>query len=344
MSLSAIRRHSPLSGHSASFGPLRQPRQLDDMTSEAGWACHRPIGVWIMVFIRPDVSGSYGASDRGAPAPGSANLLIVRRVPLSGSYASGPYRQQLGLPGAMRETERVPIQRNPGIRGCLRDATVHECADGQFRKENTGCGVWNYTLIVCRREPAEHRASHPRRGRITHIYQQAVTNSDGGPAAGPCDRYNTIPVVTEVAFGTGKTVVGAWIAARQARGGARTIVTATTNAAHITETILSLDAFTDLAVCRYITESVVFDDSIAATPANMHEILKQLPDLYKDELEEEALDECERFRDGRIVFEACMQNSERQEFLTEQEREGLVLAERDVYDLIGKIVEIMFLK
>ncbi|VDO97068.1 unnamed protein product [Heligmosomoides polygyrus] len=123
------------------------------------------------------------------------------------------------------------------------------------------------------------------------------------------------------------------------------ILTATTNAAvaQITETILSLDAFADLAVCRYIAESVVFDDSIAATPADMHEVLKRLPDLYRNELEEEALDECERFRDGRIVFEAHMQNRERQEFLTEQEREDLVLAEKDVSDLIDKVVEVMFL-
>ncbi|VDO19051.1 unnamed protein product [Heligmosomoides polygyrus] len=76
----------------------------------------------------------------------------------------------------------------------------------------------------------------------------------------------------------------------------------------------------------------------------MYEVLKRLPDLYRNELEGKTLDECERFRDVRIVFEAHMQNRERQEFLTEQEREYLVLAERDVSDLIDKVVEIMFLK
>ncbi|VDO29154.1 unnamed protein product [Heligmosomoides polygyrus] len=64
---------------------------------------------------------------------------------------------------------------------------------------------------------------------------------------------------------------------------------------------------------------------------------------YRDELEEKALDACECFRDGRIAFETHM-SRERQEFLTEQEREDLVLAEREVSDLIDKVVEIMFLK
>ncbi|VDO98894.1 unnamed protein product [Heligmosomoides polygyrus] len=128
------------------------------------------------------------------------------------------------------------------------------------------------------------------------------------------------------AFGTGKTVVGACIAARQGRGGSRIIVTATTNAAvaQITETILSIDAFADVAVCRYIAGSVVFGDSIVAIPANTHEILKRLPDLYRNELEEKALDECERF--------------------SEQEREDLVLAEKNVSYLIDKVIEVMFLK
>ncbi|VDO19316.1 unnamed protein product [Heligmosomoides polygyrus] len=57
----------------------------------------------------------------------------------------------------------------------------------------------------------------------------------------------------------------------------------------------------------------------------------------------ETLDECERFRDGRIVFEAHMQNWEHQEFLKEQKMD-LVLSERDVSDLIDRVVEIVFLK
>ncbi|VDO30107.1 unnamed protein product [Heligmosomoides polygyrus] len=155
------------------------------------------------------------------------------------------------------------------------------------------------------------------------------------------------PIVgIQAVFGTDKTVVGACVAARQARGGSRIIVTATTNAAvaQITDTILSVDAFADLPICHYIAESVVFDGTIAATPADMHEILKRLPDLYRDKLEEKVLDECERSRYGRIMFKAHMQNRERQEFLTEQEREDLVLAESDVPHLIDKVVEIMFLK
>ncbi|VDP59320.1 unnamed protein product [Heligmosomoides polygyrus] len=84
-----------------------------------------------------------------------------------------------------------------------------------------------HTLVVCGREPAEQRANHPRRERITHIYNQAAV------------------------FGTDKTVVGACIAARQA-GGSRIIVTATTNAAvaQITDNILSVDAFADLPLHR----------------------------------------------------------------------------------------------
>ncbi|VDO66770.1 unnamed protein product [Heligmosomoides polygyrus] len=67
-------------------------------------------------------------------------------------------------------------------------------------------------------------------------------------------------------------------AVKQVRGGSRIIVDVTANAAvaQITETILSLDALADLAVCRYIAESVVFDDSSAATFADMQDILMAL--------------------------------------------------------------------
>ncbi|VDO91204.1 unnamed protein product [Heligmosomoides polygyrus] len=284
------------------------------------------------ICIPPDVSGSGGTSKRGAPTSrDSTNLLMVRRVPLSGRHASGPDSQQLGLPRWMRKAEQAPFQRNPSVLGGLRDATVYECADRQLREENTGCGVWSYTLVVCRRESAEHRANYPRRGWITiSINRRLVTLTEDQRQALAIGTTSFPIVGIQAAFGTGKTVVGACIAARQARGGARIILTASTNAAvaQITETILSLDAFVDLDVCRYVAESVVFDDSIAATPADMHEVLKRLPDLYRDKLENKS----------------WTNNRECQEFLTKQEREDLVLAERDVSDLIDKVVKIMFLK
>ncbi|VDO45857.1 unnamed protein product, partial [Heligmosomoides polygyrus] len=88
-------------------------------------------------------------------------------------YPADRPRRLLHFVVILRATTPPPPPHNADNSAFLEDATVRERADGQLRKENTGCDVWRHTLVVWGRESAEHRANHPRRERITHIYKQA---------------------------------------------------------------------------------------------------------------------------------------------------------------------------
>ncbi|VDO70588.1 unnamed protein product [Heligmosomoides polygyrus] len=106
-------------------------------------------------------------------------------------------------------------------------------------------------------------------------------------------------------------------------------------------TILALDEYADLRVCRYIAEAIAFDESVPSTAADMHQLLKSLPVQLRTVLEQDALEICERFREGRLKLEDHIRNRSPDDHLTNLEREELLLAERDVSDLIDKVINIM---
>ncbi|VDO19052.1 unnamed protein product [Heligmosomoides polygyrus] len=228
------------------------------MTSEAGWARHRPVGVWIMgafSFVRMsmdrverareerrlrEVLQTYSWSDEslyravmraGRIANNSAFLDVCVKLSKLPSSAIPAYEAVSG----MQLFTNVPTDScERRILDAVYGATPLSCVEES--QQNT-----MPTIPVVDGSPI----SINRRSVILTGDQRQSLAIGTTP----------FPIVgIQAAFGTGKTVVGAYIAAKQARGGARIILTATTNVAvaQITEIVLSLDAFADLDVCRYI--------------------------------------------------------------------------------------------
>ncbi|VDL80595.1 unnamed protein product [Nippostrongylus brasiliensis] len=147
------------------------------------------------------------------------------------------------------------------------------------------------------------------------------------------------------AFGTGKTVIGACIAALLVQRGHRIVITASTNVAvaQITETILGVDLAAGMPLCRFVAETVQYDESVPRTAVDMNEVLKSFADRFRKVLSDALLNTCERYRRGRILVDDHHRNRiPAGRSLTPLEREELLVAERDVSDLMEDMVAIMF--
>ncbi|KIH68736.1 hypothetical protein ANCDUO_00927 [Ancylostoma duodenale] len=169
---------------------------------------------------------------------------------------------------------------------------------------------------------------HGRAIQLTDDQRQALALGNGDfPVAG-----------IKAAFGTGKTVVGASIAVRQAqRREQRVVVTASTKTAvaQFTDIILSLEDLRDVGVIRFVAETVAFDD-IPRTPVDLHEILKQLGTLHGERMSEKQRAICRRFTSGRLRYETYKRDRSLQ--LTEREKTDFVLAEKDVSETLSDML------
>ncbi|XGW22874.1 hypothetical protein V3C99_005250 [Haemonchus contortus] len=111
-------------------------------------------------------------------------------------------------------------------------------------------------------------------------------------------------VAIQVAFGTGKTMVGDIIAALIAsRPPSIVVVTATTYAAvaQFTETLLSLDDFAHLEVLRYLSDTAA-SDNLYPTEVDLNVVLKSLGDRYEAQLDEAEKEFCRGFKEKRELL------------------------------------------
>nr|CDJ83093.1 unnamed protein product [Haemonchus contortus] len=109
-------------------------------------------------------------------------------------------------------------------------------------------------------------------------------------------------VAIQVTFGTGKTMVGAIIAALIASR-PPSIVVVTTNAAvaRFTETLLSLDDFAHLEVLRYLSDTAA-SDNLYPTEVDLNVVLKSLVDRYEAQLDEAEKEFCRGFKEKRELL------------------------------------------
>lgn len=153
------------------------------------------------------------------------------------------------------------------------------------------------------------------------------------------------PVIAiHAAFGTGKTVIGALLAARIFRSQQSTVVaTTTTNTAvaQFTDTLLRLDDHRDLDIVRYVCDSALLEGS-PTTPVDIHNVLKRLADDYGHRMSEQAVKICRRYKRGRELLETYLFEPDRALHLTEQQREENKMAEREVSDITSDVIRIMF--
>uniref|UniRef100_A0A7I4YL56 AAA_12 domain-containing protein n=1 Tax=Haemonchus contortus TaxID=6289 RepID=A0A7I4YL56_HAECO len=153
------------------------------------------------------------------------------------------------------------------------------------------------------------------------------------------------PIVgIQAAFGTGKTLIGAIIAALSSDSPNTTvIVTTSTNAAvaQFTDTLLSLGDFSHLRVVRHISDSAAADNR-TPTDADLGKILKTLGDTFYDQLDFDERVICTDFRDHRQLLEDYLAHPERVPEMSDDEKEQYEIAEEYVSATLRRMVRIMF--
>ncbi|WKY15250.1 hypothetical protein Q1695_000604 [Nippostrongylus brasiliensis] len=329
--------------------PLQLVFELHGMNAEAGWKRHRIVEVWAIEaksFIRTEIESS--AQDwqgrrlaitlRTTPwSYRTLRYIIVEQGRRSGITATVQIYVRLGVSVAeVIPTYEAVAQMNlltkvssSSVGRAILDA-VYGATELTFAQDHEGVNGYPPSAVVSD-APLVIR---DRSVSLTNDQRLAVAlGLTPFPIAG-----------IQAAFGTGKTVVAATKAARLAREGHHVLLTATTNTAvaQITETSLSLRDFTDIRLCRFIAETVALDENVSFTAADMHEILKSLPDRLKGQLEESDLEKCKRFRRGRSLLEAHWRGAHRKEQLSIDEQDELLLAERDVSALVEHVVRLLF--
>ncbi|VDK65272.1 unnamed protein product, partial [Cylicostephanus goldi] len=128
--------------------------------------------------------------------------------------------------------------------------------------------------------------------------------------------------------GTGKTLVGALIAAGSAERGDTVVVTADNNyaVAQITETILSIDGIQNLGIVRYVSDTAATENN-ASTQVDLDSVLENLGDIYFDQLSAWELEMCRKFKQERMILKEYLQDPDRGLFMAEQEKEDYMISE-----------------
>uniref|UniRef100_A0A7I4Y4Y1 DUF2075 domain-containing protein n=1 Tax=Haemonchus contortus TaxID=6289 RepID=A0A7I4Y4Y1_HAECO len=150
-------------------------------------------------------------------------------------------------------------------------------------------------------------------------------------------------VAIQAAFGTGKTMVGAIIAALIAsRPPSIVVVTATNNAAvaQFTETLLSLDDFAHLEVLRYLSD-IAASDNLYPTEVDLNVVLKSLGDRYEAQLDEAEKEFCREFKEKRELLEQYMEDPSRFLYMSEEDQHKYEIAERSLSQSIEQMVKLM---
>ncbi|EYC10933.1 hypothetical protein Y032_0053g2377 [Ancylostoma ceylanicum] len=149
-------------------------------------------------------------------------------------------------------------------------------------------------------------------------------------------------VSIQAAFGRGKTVVCAIIAARRVNAGKRVLVTAGTNAAvaQFAQTILSLTAYRHLRVLRFVSDTAA-QDNLTPTPLDMNKILMSLDEEFDEQLTNDKRELCDRFTAGRTILEQCIKNPDLAVDMSEDHKEGYALAERNISRTVQKMIKLM---
>ncbi|EPB73009.1 hypothetical protein ANCCEY_07900 [Ancylostoma ceylanicum] len=328
---------------SATAYPVRLRFTLQGMSSPSGWTVHRSVGIWMMGswrFSRGEVEEvSHLPETRelrvSVAATAKSHDTIIDDIDEVGREIGGNVLLDLCV-----KLGRAAVNANPAFETISR---MH--LTPSFGTASTASVVMNtvygLTPLGCRQadEPTFDGDDEDIRTIMINRRLIAVTDDQQQALALGNARYPIIGI--QAAFGTGKTVVGAYIAVRHASRGQRVVVTASTNTAvsQFTETILSLDEFSHVGVVRFIAETIAFDD-IATTAVDMHEVLKSLGSRFADRLSTSERRVCDRFTTGRTRYERYKRGNYME--LTEQEKDDFMMAEQDVCETLEAMIELMF--
>ncbi|EYB99774.1 hypothetical protein Y032_0120g930 [Ancylostoma ceylanicum] len=314
------------------------------MSSEAGWAKGRPTELWVEGSLEAShmLVHHVGVNPRGRElhitliAHRWSHSSVRQAVETSGRRVGAQIFFdaciKLGRPPIMAEPayeiiSRMNIFENI-LPGTIADAIINR--------------VYGLTPLGCAEEDDEQQEA-PIEEEISLTIQghpTVLTPDQRQAVALGCAGYPIIAL--QAAFGTGKTVVGAAIAARQALSAhEKIVVTASTNAAvaQFAETLLSIADYSELVILRYVSDTAMAEER-SPLPVDLNEVLKSLGDDFAANLSDTDSATCARFRAGRLRYEQFAQQENLE--MSDQDREEFILAEKDVSETLGEMISIMF--
>ncbi|EPB67806.1 hypothetical protein ANCCEY_13099 [Ancylostoma ceylanicum] len=323
--------------------PLRFEFRLEEMSSESGWTVQRPADVWI------EHSSIVGRT-------------LIKQTQFS--FTSRALDVQLHTMISSHQSLQRAVRRHSRMDNGQR--VVDMCV--KLTRAPTGTDPV-YELLAGEELFAEFSATYACRGNdvLDKVYGNADRPIPQRQVPYPplprsvtigsstfqlrADQIHALelggeehPVLAiQAAYGTGKTVVGALLAARLANPGHIIVATATTNTAvaQFADTLLSLSEYRHLNILRFVSDSALVEGA-PTTDVDLHVILKGLSANYANQLRagEESL--CESYARGRELIENTIFHPERTLFLTDEEREEYRIAEKEISDATDEAVAIMF--
>ncbi|XGW30776.1 hypothetical protein V3C99_009609 [Haemonchus contortus] len=326
--------------------PISLRFSFDSFTAEAGWSRSRRVSTWVVgssTLVRTIV-----ASARFQPSHNTMEIELH-----SGQYQHRTLAntiQRHGIIDRENNTARVPI--------CIRLCRESVGADPIFDilasdslltplLQSSRPSLANTildTVYASRRRvsfspPARLTGRLPTSIRVgrrnLHLRKEQALAVQLGTGDYPI-------LAIQAAFGTGKTLVGAVIAARLASAGQQVIVTATTNVAvaQFTDTLLQLEDYNHLHILRFLSDSAL-KEGAPTTAVDLHHLLKGLLANYSDSFTDEETYRLTTYSRGRELIERLILRPETTTNLTDEEREEFRIAENQNSAATEDAVKIM---
>ncbi|VDO92368.1 unnamed protein product [Heligmosomoides polygyrus] len=327
--------------------PIRLRFELEGITSKTRWNLQRPTDVWI---LDSEVVGRLTIS--------RTSFDFARRI--TDVELHSTINSHRPLRRAIQEFGQTGPDDRTQVDICVRLATLPTGADPVFAllaEHQIFAGLdedvhtpWRTNQILdAVYDPEAHLASSlpalpPPPPVLSVRVHGDLRHPCAGHTSGLRNRQNPVLAI-QAAFGTGKTVVGALIAATLAEADEEHVVVdaATTNAAvaQFTETLLSLSDFQHLPILRFVADSALREGT-PVTPVDLHTILRRLARDYQAQLRDYEAKALTKDARGRELIETSIFHPERTLTLSEAERDKYVIAERENPLATEKAVGIMF--
>ncbi|XGW05120.1 hypothetical protein V3C99_015918, partial [Haemonchus contortus] len=309
--------------------PIRLEIRLEAMASDGGWARARPVDLWVInssTMCRARITDvRYNFDDMSLDAELHAD---PRSHPVLLAAIS-----RFGLINTERNTAEVRICTRLTRAETGTDPVFELLAsENLFPHRDTPLPSLTRTILdsLYAGRPRDMRNIRPPlpSNIVISLDSQRIQLRDDQARAVTMGMERHPVLAIQAAFGTGKTVVGALLAARLAAPGRLVIATATTNVAvaQFTDTLLKLDDFRHLSILRFVADTSL-QEGAPVTPVDLHTVLHGLEARYSDSLTPQEHRRLRRYTRARRLIETMLFHPEQTVNLSEEDREKYRIAE-----------------
>ncbi|CAJ0600348.1 unnamed protein product [Cylicocyclus nassatus] len=319
--------------------PMRIIFRLFNMTSEAGWTIMRAVIVYVIGTDFITYAQIRAVEHREAERTLIITICAVHRSHQALTRAVTQHAVdghvemcvRLGPPSTSSNPLYDIISRTSLLEQLTHGSLGDEAIDAGYGLRKLSCANKDDPVMY---DPDDGEVECVVNGRIVEL-----TLEQRRAVALGLSRYPLVGI--QAAFGTGKTLVGALIAATSAKS-APVIVVAQTNAAvaHFTNILLSVGGRAASPV-RYLADTAAMENA-PTTPVDLNVILKQLDTQYSDQMNPDELELCREFREGRELIERDISSLDFALQMTEEDKEEYMIADRFVSHNMKKMVRLMF--